>query len=369
MPPCKKCKKDIPDGAIFCPWCGMRQEKQKSIKKRGNGAGTVIKRGDTYTAIITLGYYCDPSTGKIKRKTRSKGGFRTKSEAVAYVQALKITPGHDSSITMMGLYEQWLPTYEDRIGKKTLACYKCAFKHFSTIHFCRFADLKTDDFQRCIDACPRGKSTKQDMRTIAGLLCKYAYSIDIISKNYAAYLHTGNEKKGTRPAFTLEELSKIRQAVGILPYADYVYFMCYTGFRPSEMFALKRTAYDQQSNTLVGGGKTKAGTDRYVTISPKLAEIMRQRICADTLYLFPREDGKKMKEDYFRKFCFSPLMTKLGIEGRTPYSCRHTFANLLKAVQGSDTDKAALMGHADASMTKYYQSEDIASLKAITDAI
>lgn len=41
----------------------------------------------------------------------------------------------------------------------------------------------------------------------------------------------------------------------------------------------------------------------------------------------------------------------------------------MKNVAGSDTDKAALMGHADASMTKYYQSADYESLKAITDAI
>ena len=62
-------------------------------------------------------------------------------------------------------------------------------------------------------------------------------------------------------------------------------------------------------------------------------------------------------------------MEKLGIEGRVPYSCRHTYANLLKGVHGSDTDKAKLIGHADASMTKYYQSADYDSLRAITDSL
>jgi hypothetical protein len=41
----------------------------------------------------------------------------------------------------------------------------------------------------------------------------------------------------------------------------------------------------------------------------------------------------------------------------------------MKKVQGSDTDKSALMGHASPDMTKYYQSADIVSLKAITDNI
>lgn len=66
---------------------------------------------------------------------------------------------------------------------------------------------------------------------------------------------------------------------------------------------------------------------------------------------------------------FVPLMKKLGIEGKVSYSCRHTFADLLKKVYGSDTDKAELIGHADASMTKYYQSADYASMKAITDEL
>ena len=76
-----------------------------------------------------------------------------------------------------------------------------------------------------------------------------------------------------------------------------------------------------------------------------------------------------MDDEHFRKYCFTPLMEQLGISGKVPYSCRHTFANLLKNVQGSDTDKAALIGHSDASMTKYYQSADYESLKTIVCAL
>ena len=76
---------------------------------------------------------------------------------------------------------------------------------------------------------------------------------------------------------------------------------------------------------------------------------------------------KKMTPDYFRNYCFAPCMEELKITNHVPYSARHTFSNLLKNVVGSDTDKAALMGHKDASMTKQYQSADIQSLKDITD--
>ena len=87
-------------------------------------------------------------------------------------------------------------------------------------------------------------------------------------------------------------------------------------------------------------------------------------------YIFPdKNDGTMMDDEYFRKKCFKPLMNRLEIRGKVPYSCRHTFADLLKNVYGSDTDKAELIGHADISMTKYYQSADYASMKNITDAL
>lgn len=117
------------------------------------------------------------------------------------------------------------------------------------------------------------------------------------------------------------------------------------------------------------GSKTEAGKDRIITISPKLKEIIEEQMNTPGPWLFPRlSDGQQMKVNYFAEK-FKVLTEKLGIQDRVPYSCRHTFANLLKAVQGSDTDKAALMGHANASMTKYYQEPDYESLRSITDRI
>lgn len=108
------------------------------------------------------------------------------------------------------------------------------------------------------------------------------------------HLYTGDEKQGTRPAFTADEIEKIHKAVDKVLHADYIYFMIYTGYRPSEMFALTKASYDAVKNRLMGGSKTEAG---------------------------------------------------------------------------SDTGKASLIDHANATMTKHYQSADIESLKKITDVI
>ena len=53
----------------------------------------------------------------------------------------------------------------------------------------------------------------------------------------------------------------------------------------------------------------------------------------------------------------------------TPHSCRHTFATLLKRVQGAEKDKLELIGHASGEMLRYYQDVGLEDLRKITDAI
>ena len=64
------------------------------------------------------------------------------------------------------------------------------------------------------------------------------------------------------------------------------------------------------------------------------------------------------------------VMDRLGIVGKVPYTTRHTYSNKIKAVSGSDKDKAELMGHASYETTKkHYQSTNLTELKAITDQL
>ena len=365
---CPKCAKTIPDDAILCCYCGKKLVKSRNSRQRGNGTGTAFKRGRTWTARVTIGWeYVD---GKKVQKFRTKGGFATKTAAENYCYTLKT----DNKIpkateTFQQIYDRWQKEYEDRIASTTMATYKAAWKYYKKLYPVQIVDLTVAQLQECINECPKGRSTLNDMRTVCSLVFRYAIINNIVEKNPAQFLYVNAKKKGTRPAFTADELEKIRKAIGTEPYADYVYFMCLTGFRPNEMLSLKKDAYDKAQNALIGGFKTEAGTNRFIPVNKKLAPILAQRMASDSEYIFPRSDGSLMDDEHFRKYCFNPLMVALGIEGKVPYSCRHTFANLLKNVKGSDTDKAALMGHSDASMTKYYQSEDRKSLIAIINRI
>lgn len=339
-------------------------------RSRGNGQGTAYKRGNTWTAKATVGWTMDEH-GTAQPIRATKGGFRTKTEALAYCATLQENPNRPKTDeTFQQVYTRWLDSYESRVAVSTLACYKAAWKWFHPVAHQKIVDLTVAELQACIEACPRGRSTLDDMRTVCSLVFKYAIDNRFpIMHNPATSLYTGEKKKGTRRAFTWQELEEIRRAIAVIPYADYVYCMCYLGYRPNEMLSLKKSAYDAEHQCLVAGIKTEAGIDRVVTISPKILPLIEAQMALPGDFIFPDEDGKMMTDEQFREKYFNPLMDALGIKGCVPYSCRHTFANLLKRVTGSDTDKAALIGHADASMTKYYQSADYESLRSITDHI
>lgn len=373
---CIKCKAPLPKGAIFCPMCGKKQTAEKSIrvKHRGNGTGCVYKANGKWAAEITKGYKIE--NDKRQRVIAKKYGFKTKKEALEYLTVLKGQQGREKNITWQQLYDLWLPTH--RAGPSTMACYKSAEKYFSLVAFRKMKDIDIDDLQECMDDCPKGKRTRQLMKTLSGLLYKYAVPRDYAKRNLSEYLTVSGESSASRSSFSSDQIELIRRAVDVIPYADYIYCMCYLGFRPSEFLALDVKDYDRKNKTLTGGAKTEAGKNRIVTISPKIQPIIdrlvKNRIAGA---LFCGENGDPILYDHFRDDIFYPTLDKIGIEnpienGRhkfSPHTCRHTFATLMKNIDAADKDKLELIGHTSTEMLRYYQDVNIQDLRKITDLI
>lgn len=374
---CIKCKAPLPEGAIFCPMCGKKQTVQQHTgrtKSRGNGTGSVYKRGNTWVAAVTLGYRAED--GAQKRVVLKKCGFNTKKSALEYLPVLKGQQKREKDITWRQLYDLWLPTH--RAGKSTINCYKAAVRYFSSVDFSKLKDIEIDDLQECLDDCPKGKRTRENMKALAGLLYKYAVPRGYASLNLAQYLIVSGESSASRSSFSAEQLEQIRRAVGGVPYADYIYCMCYLGFRPSEFLALDVKDYDRKNKTLTGGAKTEAGKNRIVTISPKIQPII-DRLTRDRIAgaLFCNSNGSEFSYNNFRDAVFYPVLEQIGIDnpmenGRhklSPHTCRHTFATLMKNVDAAEKDKMELIGHASAEMLRYYQDVDLEDLRAITNSL
>ena len=383
---CPRCGSALPEAANFCPVCGRAVNPSKNTKKRGNGQGSVYKlKNGTYLAIVTTGYYLDEN-GTRHRRTRSKV-FKKKSDAVAALPELKSgkRKREKAGITFRQLYDAWLPTH--RAGKSTIQCYTAAFRWFSDVADLPIAEIDVDDLQECLDACPHGKRTRQNMKAVAGLVYKYGIPRHVIpdNLNLATFLVVEGEDGAHRASFTDVEIEKIKKACGVIPQADLIYMMIYLGFRPSEFLQLRREDYfeDAAGGYFIAGSKTEAGKGRTVPVSAKIRPFLAQFLSKEG-YLFPRDEKSdtawKLRD--FSEYVFYPTLEAIGIEnpmvgaggGTTrhkysPHSCRHTFATLLKRVVGADKDKQELIGHASTEMLRYYQDTDLEDLRQITDAI
>lgn len=379
---CRKCNKEIPAESVFCMYCGVNQTPpQHKPKKRGNGQGSVYKlpNGKYRAEVRTY-------QNGIKR-TCTRSTFRTKTEALAFIETLK--QKNIDSISFASAYNAMMET-KTHLSADTLNCYRAGFKWLTPIHHVDLADLTVIQLQECMDQCDKGRRTKENIRTLVGLVYKWAiprYN-KIRNINLGEFLTIPEKSaESKKEAFTAEQLDAIKNRIGLTPYADYVYIQCYLGFRPQAFLQLTVADYNAVDFAFVGGIKTDAGKGRTVTISPKILPYVQKLIDEADNIVFCRKQGRYVgtamdKKEYALKFY--KVLEDAGIEnpldenGRhiyTPHTCRHTFATMLKRVQEvdgisiPDVDKLALIGHSDVEHLQYYQSVEINDLKRITDAL
>ena len=375
---CRKCRVEIPEASKFCLACGAKQDIQQKPKNRGNGQGSVYQLPNkSWAAVRTIRYEADAS-GKVRRITRSKHGFKTKKEALEYLPLLTQAEG-PKTVTFKQLYDAWEPTH--RAGHSTMNCYRAAIKYFMPVWLMKLTDITIDDLQECVDDCPKGKRTRENMKALCGLLYKHAIPRHLCTLNMGPYLIVGGGEAGTKAALPDAAVRALESSVGIISGADYILCQCYLGFRPSEFLALDVADYDRAERTFVGGAKTEAGRNRVVTISPKIQPII-DRLTAGRSSgpVFCNKDGGPLSIAAYRDMFYRTL-TACGIDNPTencdgiqrrqytPHSCRHTFATMMKRVQAADKDKLALIGHTSTEMLRHYQDVDLTDLRRITDAL
>lgn len=390
-----KCRQEVSDDFVFCPWCGKKlHPPEKKTKSRGNGLGTVYKLPNgKWCAEKTLGWLMDPlpenappGTVPHKRRVSVKRSYSTRKEAMAalpYLTASDVHPRSGSltqrkgtAISLKELYDQWFPTH-DR-SDVTMRGYQTCFRVFSPLWHVKMEEITVEDLQDCMDDSDAGRRTLELARTALGLVYKYGIPRDAVPKdrNLASFLKIREPGSKKKSGFSPAELEKIRKAAADGDViARMVCCHCYLGFRPTALLDLKAADYNEKEKAFVGGIKTEAGKNRTVTVSPKIQSYVDDfRAAAGDGYIFGQA-GRQMPGHKYREL-FYELLDRLEIsnpvdeDGRhrlTPHSCRHTFATLMKGVKGPDTDKLALIGHTSTDQLRDYQDVRYEDLRAITD--
>ena len=342
---CKKCSAELPEGANFCPGCGKDQrEKKQNKKSRGNGTGTAFKRGKTWTAAITVGFY--PS-GLCRRKT--KGGFRTKKEALAYIDQLRFQPVNNKKIRE--LYDSLQPHFE-KLSQNKRTHYKTAYGRLSQIQNVNITDLSTVDLQRVVDEAVDTYYPAKDIRDLLSLIYQQAMRDDLVKVNKARFIILPDlEEKDTTP-FTADEIRAL--------WADYqagntqtgfFLLMIYTGMMPGEARKVTVDMVQLSEKRIVGAGlKTKKRKETPIILPDIIVPVVETLMNGKTGRLWEGDDNSFY--DYF-----AAMKERTGcrpIKELRPYSCRHTTATTLADQNVSAAIIKEVMRHAKITTTQRY---------------
>lgn len=184
---CKKCKKDVPDGR-YCIACGADQSASKKTRPRTrpNGTGTAYKRGSTWTAQVTVGIKRDPDTGRVQQVRRTKGGFKTKREALEFCQQLANAAMPKKHVTFGDLWEQYEKTKFRQLSASKQCGYRTALKRIGDMIYTRIDAVTIADLQGLVDGLTF--YCAQDIKSILRHMYRIAMMQGWASRDLSEYI-------------------------------------------------------------------------------------------------------------------------------------------------------------------------------------
>lgn len=259
---------------------------------------------------------------------------------------------------------------------KTIECYRTAAKKLAPYSSTPIALLTKEDYQDLLDLYAfQSYSTQHELRQVIRMICAEAIALGLIFQNPAQGLILNGYTSSQPPIFTFSQIRDIKQVADAKTYtrerqvARIVLILICTGFRPSELFAVRRESVNPTASYIISGSKTNAGKNRCVPVIPFIAPYMTEfyMSTAPGDYVFRSPFGSEINIRNFRVREFYPLMAKLGFNSPYQYpmhhyeplyklySCRHTFASLAYGCGVKPELLIKIMGHTsfDFTMSKY----------------
>lgn len=327
---------------------------ERKAKGRGNGQGTVYKRGNTWTAEVCT------YENNVRRRSR-KGGFQYKKDAIAYLPTLaaSLLAAPVNKIGFADLWNKWKETQTFRqLSKDKQDAYRIAYNKMKPLHALKDVRLASYDAQAQILKDLTYYPARDVKRVLNGMF-ELAMKMDCAEKNYAPMLELPPIPEAKQTIFTDEQIEQLKRSED--PFADYILLMIYMGLRPVELRGLTVDDVHFDEHYTDGGRKTAKGVP--IAISDE-AEPVLHRICKRA------SSGKlcTLSNDGFYN-AFYACLASCGIQTPdehklTPYSCRHTFVTRLTRTNASNAIIQKAARHTSYKTTQSYTHLDISDVLA-----
>lgn len=362
---CIKCKREIPEDAVYCPQCGKKQAvTQRKSARRGNGTGSVYKRKDgNWMAVKVIGY--EPlDNGRLKALRVSKGGFATKKEAVEYLPQLAPKQKKRKS-TLASLWSGWSTSQMLKLSQDKQSHYRTAYSKIKSIAYIDIDALTISDLQAVVDEQAPTYYPARDIKNLLSHLYRRAEAQQDVTSNLSEFIVLPDFTEAERTPFTEKELKSLWENYGNgEKLTGYILLMIYSGMMPGELFKAEKSMIDWEHQCIVGAGlKTKKRRSTPIVIADLVMPVLHD-LCA-----FSKNDKLiDIRRDAFYKE-FERIV--LSCTGRkvTPYSCRHTTATALALGNIAPSVIQEVMRHTKFSTTQRYIHVDTSPMLEAVNAI
>lgn len=305
-------------------------------KSRGNGQGTAYKRKgqSTWTASVVVGWR-PPSKegGRPIPIKRTKAGFATKKEALAYCPAL-LAGGVEKKQKAPRLFEYW-DTYLKgefaQLSKSKQSAYRTAWKKLKPLHDMRVDTITVELLRKTVsDACPTFDPAK-DCKSVLSNLYTLAAADRFADKDLPSFIVLPSHEEAEKIPFSETEQASLwklyesgdkRAAIPLL--------MIYTGMMPGEAQKLRVDHINLGERMILHAGiKTKVRKATPIVIANAILPLLEDLIAnaQPSGYIWKRNETAWYEAYY-------AALDLANCRRLTPYSCRHTTATALAITEG-----------------------------------
>ncbi len=288
--------------------------------------------------------------GKSKAVRATKGGFRTKKEALEYLPNLRNDPPRKTP-TLQQLYERYTTSQKYlKLSKSRQDKYPIAWNKIKHLWFVKIDCLTTFDMQDAVDSAAETFYTARDIKNLFSKLYQMAMPDKYVTTNLSDFIELPVLNAKEPEPFNAEEISNMwEDYAGGNWWTGYLLLMIYTGMMPGELLACRKESIRWEEKKISDEGlKTEIRRKTPIVLADIIIPVLQ-----DLAEKTPGEKLIRINKDRFYDTYYETL-ERAKCRRLTPYACRHTAATSLALEKIAPSVIQKIMRHAKFSSTEKY---------------